>query len=252
MEHTMTMYRTPCWGSRFPELRAGQTTRHGGVSTPPYDALNLGKSTGDAPENVETNRRLLCDALGFTPERMAWSHQVHGTEVRLVKAPGGSEGYDALITDTPGILLAVSVADCTPILVYDARHHAVAAIHAGWKGTAGKLVQKTLDIMAQTWNTRGADCWAMVGACIGPKAFEVGPEVAERFEPAFKHWDETRGKYVVDLKKANAAQLLGFGIPENHIDVWDACTVNDNRDFFSHRAEKGVTGRMLGYIGLVG
>jgi copper oxidase (laccase) domain-containing protein len=126
----------------------------------------------------------------------------------------------------------------------------MAAIHAGWKGTAGKLVQKTLNIMAQTWGTRGEDCWAMVGACIGPDAFEVGPEVAEKFEPAFKRWDEKRGKFVVDLKKANAAQLHAFGIPEDQTDVWTDCTVVNNRDYFSHRAEKGTTGRMFGFIGM--
>lgn len=246
MEH----FRTPFWISRFPQLRVGQTTRHGGVSLAPYSSFNLGKSTDDDANNVQENRRRFCYALGFAPDQLAWSYQVHGTEVRLVEAPGGSEGYDALITRTPGILLVVSVADCTPILVYDARTGAVAAIHAGWKGTAGKLAHKTLETMAQTWGTRGKDCWAMVGACIGPEAFEVGPEVAEKFEDAYKKWDEIRGKYVVDLKKANTAQLLAFGIPETHIDVSLWCTVTHVQDYFSHRAEKGTTGRMLGFIGL--
>jgi len=245
----MELFLTPNWISRFPHLRVGQTTRHGGVSLAPYSSLNLGKSTDDNKDNVKENRRRFCYALGFAPDQLAWSHQVHGTEVRIVESPGDSEGYDALITRTPGIVLVVSVADCTPILVYDALNGAMAAIHAGWKGTAGKLVQKTLETMAQTWGTRGEDCWAMVGVCIGPEAFEVGTEVAEKFEDVYKKWDENRGKFTVDLKKANLAQLLAFGIVEAQIDLSPHCTVTHNRDYFSHRAEKGVTGRMLGFIG---
>lgn len=246
----MELFRTPFWLSRFPKLRAGQTTRHGGVSLAPYSSLNLGKSTDDDEDNVQENRRRFCYALGFAPDQLAWSFQVHGTEVRLVDTPGGSEGYDALITRSPDVLLVVSVADCAPILVYDARTGAMAAIHAGWKGTTGKLVFKTLETMAQTFGTRGEDCWAMVGACIGPEAFEVGAEVAEKFEDTNKKWDEKRGKFVVDLKKANADQLLKFGVPETHIDVSPWCTATHVNDYFSHRAEKGTTGRMLGFIGV--
>jgi YfiH family protein len=248
---SLPMLHTPGWIGRFPALRAGYTTRHGGVSKPPFASLNLGKSTDDSAANVAENRRRLCQALGFSPDGMAWSHQVHGTSVRTVDAPGGSEGFDALITDTAGVLLTVSVADCAPILLYDARHNAVAAVHAGWKGTAGQLVAHTLEAMHRAWGTRGADCWALVGACIGPEAFEVGPEVADRFSEAHKRWDPARGKFVVDLKRANADQLRAFGVPDGQIDVSPWCTVQHNGDFFSHRAEHGVTGRMLGFAGLL-
>ncbi|MDX1913209.1 MAG: peptidoglycan editing factor PgeF [Saprospiraceae bacterium] len=234
----------------FPALSAAQSTRHGGVSAAPYHSLNLGKSTDDAPENVAENRRRFCRALGFQPEQMAWSKQVHGDQVRLVGTPGGAEGFDALITNTPGILLAVSIADCTPILVYDRRQGAVAAIHAGWRGTAAGIVTKTLEHMRQAFGTAPGDCFAFIGACIDECSFEVGEEVADKFADAFKRFDPARNKFLVDLKKANAARLLAFGIPSAQIEIAPFCTFRDNADFFSHRKHGGITGRGLAAIGI--
>ena len=236
--------------AHFPGLSAAQSTRNGGVSLAPYHSLNLGKSTADDPIHVAENRLRFCAALGFQPNEMAWSKQVHGDQIRHATEPGGSEGYDALVTNVPGILLAVSVADCTPILVYDSRNRAVAAIHAGWRGTVAGIVAKTLIFMEQQFGTQGADCFAYVGACIDECSFEVGDEVALAFADPFKRFDPERGKFFVDLKKANAAQLLGFGVPEAQIEVSPYCTVRHSDDFFSHRKDQGMTGRGMGVIGL--
>ena len=154
------------------------------------------------------------------------------------------------MTNVPGILLAVSVADCTPILVYDSRNQVVAAIHAGWRGTVSCIVASTLIFMEKTFGTRGVDCFAYIGTCIDECSFEVGDEVALEFSEPFKQFDAGRGKFFVDLKKANAAQLLAFGIPEGQIEISPYCTVRHSDDFFSHRHEQGVTGRCLGVIGL--
>jgi YfiH family protein len=236
--------------AQFPELSAAQSTRHGGVSLAPYHSLNLGKSTTDDPIHVAENRLRFCAALGFHPGQMAWSKQVHGDQIRHATEPGGSEGYDALVTNVPGILLAVSVADCTPILVFDSRNRAVAAIHAGWRGTVSGIVAKTLVFMEQQFGTLSADCYAYVGACIDECSFEVGDEVAAEFDERFKRFDTERGKYFVDLKKANAAQLQAFGIPETQIEVSPYCTMLHSADFFSHRKDHGITGRGMGVIGL--
>ncbi len=244
------MFRQPAVFLRFPELAAAESTRHGGVSPAPYASLNLGKHTDDAPENIAENRRRFCAALGFQPAQMAWSKQVHGDQVRLVTGPGGAEGFDALVTDRPGLLLAVSMADCTPILIYDPRNRVAAAVHSGWPGTAARLVEKTLARMAAAFGTRGADCFAYIGTCIDECSFEVGGEVAEKFDAGFKRFDAERGKFLVDLKKANAAQLLAFGIPEDHLEISPLSTVLNNADYFSHRKEKGTTGRMLAVIGV--
>ena len=236
--------------SAFPELVAAQSTRHGGRSLAPYHSLNLGKSTDDDPAHVAENRRLFCAELGFEPTQMAWSKQVHGDQIRLAFSAAGSEGFDALVTNVPGILLAVSVADCTPILVYDARQKAIAAIHAGWRGTVAGIVAKTLAFMAEHFGTRGEDCYGYVGTCIDECSFEVGDEVAGAFAEPFKRFDAARGKFFVDLKKANAAQLLDFGVPAGQIEISPYCTVQHHADFFSHRKDAGVTGRGMGVIGM--
>lgn len=234
----------------FPHLSAGESTRHGGVSQAPFESLNLGKSTGDDPEKVLENRRRFCAALGFEPAQLAWSKQVHGDLVRLVDAPGGSEGFDALVTATPGVWLAVSVADCTPILVYDRRLQVVAAVHAGWRGTAAGIVYKTLTQMALSFGSVGADCFAYIGTCIDECSFEVGEEVAAFFDETFKRFDPERQKFFVDLKQANVAQLRDFGVPQTQIEVSPFSTVRHNEDYFSHRLENGVTGRMMAVIGM--
>lgn len=240
----------PAIFAQFQKLAVAQSTRHGGVSPAPYHSLNLGKSTADNPANVAENRRRFCAALGFQPEQMAWSKQVHGDQIRHVTELGGAEGFDALVTNVPGILLAVSVADCVPILVYDARHRAVAAIHAGWRGTVAGIVAKTLIFMEKAFGTKGKDCFAYIGACIDECSFEVGNEVAKEFAETFKRFDDERGKFFVDLKKANAAQLHAFGIPEAQIEISPYCTMINHADFFSHRKDGGVTGRGMGVIGM--
>lgn len=235
----------------IPGLIAAESTRHGGVSPVPYQSLNLGKNTADKPESVAENRRIFCEALGFSPEQLAWSKQVHGAEIRMVEGPGGAEGFDALITGKPGVVVCVSVADCTPVLIFDAKNRAVAAVHAGWRGAAAGIVGKTLEAMAENFGTHAADCLAYVGTCIDECSFEVGPEVAAEFEESFKRFDSGLGKYFVDLKKVCARQLLDFGLSEGQIEISPFSTVLNNGDYFSHRKENGVTGRMLGVIGIM-
>ena len=244
------LFLHPAVFSPFDHIIAAESTRHGGVSPAPYYSLNLGINTSDDPANVEENRRLFCTALGFSPAQMAWSKQVHADRVLHVTGPGGAEGYDALVTDRPDIILAVTVADCAPVLIFDAKNNAVGAAHAGWPGTAARVVEKTLQRMAAEFGTNGADCYAYVGTCIDECSFEVGEEVAVRFDADFKRFDAGRGKFLVDLKKANTAQLHAFGIPEGRIEISPRSTVLNNADYFSHRKEKGVTGRMLAVIGI--
>lgn len=227
-----------------------ESTRHGGVSPAPYASLNLGKRTDDAPENVEENRRRFGAAAGFRPEQLAWSYQIHGVEVRRVEAAGGFSGYDALVTQRPGVVLAVSVADCAPVLVYDMRQKAVAAIHAGWRGAVAGIVPKTLQAMAEWFGTRSGDCLAYVGTCIDECSFEVGPEVAAQFDNAFVRFDATRGRHFVDLKGAITQQLRDCGLLDEQIEVSPYSTVLHHDDYFSHRLSGGRTGRMMAIIGL--
>lgn len=234
----------------FPEIVAGMSTRHGGVSPIPYASLNLDNRGPDDDSNREENRKRFCAELGFGAGALVRSLQIHDTQILQAEKPGLYDGYDAFVTNQPGLLLAVSVADCTPILIFDKKQKAIGAVHAGWKGTVGGIVSKTLEKMKELYGTTGDNCVAYIGPCIDECSFEVGEEVAERFEHSFKHWDEQRQKFFVDLKKANAAQLESFGVPASNIEISPYSTVNHNDMFFSYRKEQGVTGRLLAVIGL--
>ena len=245
------MFRNPGVFQEFPNLIAAESTRHGGVSPVPFASLNLGLHTADAPENVAENRRRFWEAVGIGSDRVAASHQVHGNEVLLVREPGNYQGYDALITQLPGIALAVTVADCTPVLIYDPVGKAIAAIHAGWRGTVGRIVEKAVLKMGEEFGTDPADCRAYVGTCIDECSFEVGDEVAAHFPDQHKHFNRRAGKYYVDLKKANHDQLTTCGLVGSNIQVSPYSTVTDNGDYFSHRLENGQTGRMLACVAML-
>ncbi|TDB62293.1 peptidoglycan editing factor PgeF [Arundinibacter roseus] len=246
----MNLYRTPTIFATFPHLLSAESTRHGGVSPFPYHSLNLGTNTNDSPEYCTENRRRFWQALGISENQVASSYQVHGDSIKTVTNPGQDKGYDALITNKKEVILAVTVADCTPILIYDSGQAAVAAIHAGWRGTAKQIVAKTIQQMKAEFGTRPVDCYAYIGTCIDACAFEVGPEVAEQFDSPFKSYSPEAGKYLIDLKKANAAQLTEQGIPISQIEISPYSTVQNNGDYFSYRLENGTTGRMLACIGL--
>ena len=247
----MAFTRQPLLFSQFPNLLAAESTRHGGVSPPPYHSLNIGVFTNDNPENIRENRYRLFQSLGISEAQVAHSHQVHGEEILLAERAGQYEGYDALITAQSGLFLSVTVADCTPILVYDPVQKAVAAIHAGWRGTAARIVFKTMKAMETHFQTRPQDCLAYVGTCIDECSYEVGKEVAVHFEEKFTRLGPEPGKFLLDLKSANAAQLLDAGVPESQIEISPFSTVLHNADYFSYRKEGGETGRMLGIIGIL-
>jgi len=232
------------------KIIAAQSTRLGGVSSTPFDSLNLGMSVNDDEKSVQKNRELFFGNLGIPLNSISRSHQVHGNKVLLVNSPTTAEGYDALITDKVNNFLAVSIADCTPVLIHDEQHNAVAAIHAGWKGTVGRIVENTLLEMQQHFGTQGKDCKAFIGACISYSNFEVGEDVAVHFSNDVKRFDTEKQKWFVNLKAANKNQLTDFGVQPEHIEISDYCTVTNNDLFFSHRKEKGTTGRMMAVIGI--
>lgn len=228
--------------SHIPQLVAGISTRHGGVSSQAYQSLNLGVHTDDDPSAITQNLSLFCSDLGIAPESLARSYQVHGSEIWTSVAPGYESGYDAIVSTTPGIFAGVGIADCCPILLADPVKQTAAAIHAGWKGTVAQIVAKTASSMI-TDGSNPSDILAYIGPCISLAHFEVGDEVAEQFE-----LKEQRGaRWHVDLKATNAAQLHALGVTQ--IEISDYCTVANNDVFYSHRKEQGITGRMLAVIG---
>jgi len=246
------MYTIPKIFQQFPELIAVESNRNGGVSKSPYSSLNLGLHTDDEPDSILENRKLLFENLGIKMSRVTQSYQVHRDKILKVTRSKVYEGYDALITENSNTFLSVSVADCTPILIYDAKNQAVAAVHAGWKGTVLDITAKTIQRMREEFKTNPRDCYVYVGTCIDENSFEVGEDVAAMFTYDLKRMDKNgrKPKFYVDLKKANVTQLIKCGVPENQIEVSPYSTVLDNDTYFSHRKEKGKTGRMIALIGV--
>jgi YfiH family protein len=224
-------------------------TREGGVSPAPYDSLNLGLSTDDEARNVLENRRRLCAAVGLRPERLVVPGQVHGTTMAWVDDAMAGRGasspddvvakHDALLTATPGLALAISYADCVPVVIVAAGDGGpfLATVHAGWRGMIGGIVGHAAAALAE----RGRLAGAVVGPSIGPCCFAVDGALRERFAARFPG---SAGEATVDLWACAEAELRAAGVPPEAIAVTRVCTSTDAR-FFSHRRDHGATGRHL-------
>jgi polyphenol oxidase len=241
-----------------PLLRAADvphafSTRLGGVSETPFDSMNLGNPTGcdiqDTDARIQENFRRLQRAVGLNERRRAWVYQVHGNRViEFSEQTESGEKADAVVTRDSSRIATVRVADCVPILVASGDGKRVAAIHAGWRGIVAGVIAAAVDAM----DTR--DLVATVGPCIGMEAFEVGAEVVAEFDRVFNGEAplrrESSGKGFVDLRQAARRQLVQVGLSDSSIDITDRCTFRDRDEFFSHRREHGVTGRVAALIGV--
>jgi YfiH family protein len=232
---------------------------------------NLGWTAEDDLAVVAANRRGVVEAVaGDAGFELVTMRQVHGAVVHPVERGCGPlstrEGKavlqgDGLVTSQAGLMLGVQTADCVPVLIADTRVRAVGAFHAGWRGTVARIVEQGVATMGREFGSKPEDLIAAVGPSIGPCCFEVGEEVREEFELGFGYAHDlfsegAEGKSRVDLWEANRRQLLAAGVPAEAIAVVGECTAcarteDGRRKFFSYRAEKGVTGRMLNVIGLV-
>lgn len=231
---------------RFPSVRAALTQRGDGDDT--Y-GFNMSLTVGDDEARVRSNRARLAERMGFAPERLAVQRQVHGCAVRPVAdgyAPGES---DALITDERGWLLAISVADCVPVLIYDEENAVVAGVHSGWRGTMQKIVAATLETLRREKGSSAASLHVYVGAAAGQCCYEVGEDVASRFDARYSR-PLGGGKYLFDNKGAVLSQLLAFGVPSAQIELDPRCTICDSA-LHSYRRDGGKSGRMFAVIGLL-
>jgi len=287
----------PGW-EKYAWLRHGFSARGGGVSSIYGDAeLNLGWTKEDESANVAENRQRLLKAIGAVDGKLVTLRQFHSGMVRIIeKEDGASAGRlqsadgravlrgDGMMTDVPGVILGVQVADCVPVLVADVRKRAVAAFHAGWRGTLARIVEHGIGRMRLRYGSRPQDLIAVVGPAIGPCCYSVGEEVRFEFESQFAYApelftevydsDPVRDKYPLlfltarapghsnigpqmhlDLWEANRRQLLDAGVPVKRITVVGECTACARADaalkYFSHRGESGFAGRMMGVIGVM-
>jgi purine-nucleoside/S-methyl-5'-thioadenosine phosphorylase / adenosine deaminase len=241
------------------------STRLGGVSPLPAGALSLGNFSQDERENVLENRRRFLYALDAADWTLVTAKQIHSTDVRFVSgledARSEPREGDALTADTPRILLAIQTADCLPVLIADERSGAFSAAHAGWRGTLGSIVARTVERMQLEYGSRPQDLRAAIGPGISAAVFEVGLETIALFKDRFDYAEDLisgarpNGKARLNLNLANFRQLTACGLREDRIYDSGLCTWLRNDLFFSYRLERGSekpVGRLMGVIGKSG
>ncbi|THF75581.1 peptidoglycan editing factor PgeF [Cohnella fermenti] len=260
------------WESRW-GLTAGFSTRHGGVSAEPRHSLNTALHVGDSPEDVIANRRRVTETLGRPFEAWTCAEQVHGSRVYEVSAKDAGRGRldresaipdaDALVTREPEALLTMFFADCVPLYFYDPEANAIGLAHAGWKGTAADVAAATVEAMGRLYGTKPERLLAAVGPSIGACCYEVDEAVLKHVRPlaaeldgylqegaASLVLDVKEGRARINLKEFNRHLMIKAGILPSRIELSTWCTGCRTDLFFSHRKEKGATGRMMSWLGL--
>ena len=239
------------------------TTRIGGLSTAPYDSMNLGKNTLDEYESVYQNYETIFNTLKVDLDKIVVSAQTHTDNIYCIEEDDPIIGkikdtplreIDGLITDVKGLTLVTYYADCTPLYFLDPKVEVIALAHSGWRGTVKKIGAKVIDILVNNYECKKDDILVAIGPCIGKCCYEVDNPVIENFRDTFgigDYYTHTyRDKYQLDLTKANEKVLLDAGIPYNNITSANICTHCNHEYFYSYRRDKGRTGRMTAILSL--
>ena len=227
-------------------LICGFTTRLGGISSPPFDSLNLGYATPDEQSAVCENHNILYRYLGVDASNAAFMEQVHGGFVCEVDSGGISPGADGIITSKPGILLGVKCADCIPLLLFDPVRMAAGAIHCGWRPIVAGIAVKALNLMAENHGSNPGDIIAVLGPSAGPCCYEVGTDVAGRLNHGSVI--NRNGKLYADLRAELKHRLLDYGLNARNIEIIPHCTICNKSLYFSYRRDGSLSGRTMGYI----
>jgi YfiH family protein len=260
------------WMDGAPGLTAGFSGRAGGVSSAPWNSLNIGLHVGDKKGDVIENRKLLTEDIGWPFEAWTCAEQIHGAAVHQVRegdrGRGRSsmkdtiQGCDGIMTDVEGILLTSFYADCVPLYFFDPEHRAVALAHAGWRGTVGGIAAETVRRMSEAYGTRPERLIAAIGPSIGECCYEVDGQVIAEVEALMNRLGlsetlaltcmipEASGKARLNLKELNRQIMIKAGILPTRIELSKWCTGCRVDLFFSHRMEGGKTGRMASWIGM--
>lgn len=247
---------------------AFSTYRTGGCSTGSYASFNANAYCGDDPRHVQQNREALCARLGIDSNSLVIPHQVHGTttlhidqeflQLDSIQRGAALEGVDALTTSLPKVCVCVSTADCVPLLLHDPTHGAIAAVHAGWRGTMARIVTHVAEEMHKRYGTAAADLQAVIGPSISLASFEVGDEVYEAFAQhghpmlqiarRYPAPSPHTTKWHIDLWESNRLQLIEAGVQPEHISTAGICTYLHHDRFFSARRLGIASGRILSGI----
>lgn len=257
-----------CWLSSplldgHPAIHHGFSTRLGGVSQPPFDTLNLAVGRGDDLSAVQENYRRFCHAVQVSDQRLIFACQVHETTVRVCTETDAGKGLwrerdytaDALVTNVPDLPLVVFSADCGIILLYDPVHHAVGAVHAGWRGCAAGILEKTIQTMQREFSSQPEQLLAAIGPCIGSCCFETDADVPEAMQAglgsdALPYLEQRGAKWHVDLAGLNRQWLLKAGLQPQHIDSCGLCTMCREDWFWSYRRTGNARGAQVAVIAL--
>lgn len=239
-------------------ITAFSSTRHGGCSKGCYAAFNINRYCGDQEEDIRMNRLALCQLLGVSDDHLIMPHQVHLTKTicineQFLTLPAmvrqeELEGVDALMTNLSGVCIGVSTADCIPVLLYDKEHHAVCAIHAGWRGTVKRIVIKAVKTMRKAYGTLPEQLRAQIGPGISLDSFEVGDEVYEAFlQEGFdmSTISERKEKWHINLPECNRQQLMSAGLLPKNVAVSPVCTMKQSANYFSARRLSINSGRIF-------
>ncbi|NSL51264.1 peptidoglycan editing factor PgeF [Calidifontibacillus erzurumensis] len=265
LKHSVLMIET--WSAFQEGLIAGFSTRQGGFSTAPFDTLNLGLHVDDHIEDVLKNRKQLASMIRAPLEKWVCGEQIHSNKIaKVTKADGGKgssqmetaiPGVDGLYTKDENVFLMAAFADCVPIYFFAKKHRMIGIAHAGWRGTVANISGEMIKKWTQEENIPIEDICVCIGPSIGKCCYEVDEgiikQIVEHFGSNKNHqvYEEVGdGKYHLDLKQANYELLKKSGVNCEQIEVSSFCTSCHPDLFFSHRRDKGKTGRMLGFIGL--
>ncbi len=261
-------FAVPPWRP-YPFLTHAFCTRRGGVSEGAFASLNTSLKEGDTDENISKNWDMVAAAFGVSRRNFIQVHQVHGDRILTIDDAESQTfdpqdlGYDAIITNRPGLALCMKTADCVPVLMVDTEKRIVAAVHAGWRGSSLNISGKVLRLLSERYGTRPQDVQAAIGPAIGACCYEVDAKVYEAMEshPArdkiFVPLSGTgtgigigteMGKWKLNLALANRCQLQELEVPGENIHDANLCTSCASEWFYSHRKEGGITGRMLNFI----
>lgn len=246
----------------LPGISHAFTTRLGGVSSGYFSSMNFRYHEDESDANVRENFRRLGALLNAEPDHITIGAQSHGTGIRIVTLEDAGKGVtrprdytdvDGLVTDIPGLVIGILVADCVPVFFADPVKGVVAVAHSGWRGTAGAIGAKMIGLMVEKWGSVPSDIHAAIGPSICGDCYEIGEDVAAEFADrsfsgALK--EKGDGKYLLDLWKANRQVLLAAGLDEKNIETTDICTMCNPSLLFSHRYTQGRRGNLGAFIKL--
>jgi len=239
------------------------TTRLGGVSEGVCSSLNLSFSRGDDPEAVMENYRRVAETFGKTVDDFVCTDQTHTTNVLRVGREHCGYGVtkekpytdvDGLITNEPGVILSTFYADCVPLYFVDPVNKAIGLSHSGWRGTLGRMGQKTLDAMKEAFGTKPEDVYVAIGPSICQDCYEISEDVADYFYTEFSRYgneiliNKGNGKFQLDLWKTNEIVLREAGVLPEHLAVTNICTCCNSEILFSHRASQGKRGNLAAFL----